>query len=94
MPTSFFILREGRVRVERIDGAGSVKVASLGPGDIFGEIALLRDVPRTATVRALTPLRLLGLDRGVFIATVTGHPASAEAAGSIVAARLPGPVIG
>jgi len=71
---------------------GGVKKATLGPGDFFGEIALLRDVPRTATVRATTALRLHALDRDTFVSTVTGHAASAEAAGSIVAARLPSPV--
>jgi CRP-like cAMP-binding protein len=50
-------------------------------------------VPRTATVRALTPLVLAALERDVFVATLTHHPASAEAVGSIVAARLPVPVI-
>jgi hypothetical protein len=47
-------------------------------------------VPRTATVRALTPLVLAALERDVFVATLTHHPASV---GSIVAARLPVPVI-
>jgi hypothetical protein len=86
---SFYVVADGRAVVE----AGGEQVRTLEPGDFFGEIALLRDVPRTATVRALTPLRLFALDRETFVATVTGHPASAEAAGSIVAARLPRPVI-
>jgi len=86
---NFYVIAEGRASVE----IGSTSIRTLGPRDVFGEVALLRDVPRTATVRAITPLRLLGLDRETFLATVTGHPASAEAAGSIVAARLPGPVI-
>ena len=73
-----------------VDGG---RARELGAGEFFGEIALLRDVPRTATVRAITALRLFALERDTFVATVTGHPASAEAAGSIVAARLPGPVI-
>lgn len=85
----FYVIADGRAVVE----AGGERIRTLEPGDFFGEIALLRDVPRTATVRALTPLRLLALDRETFVATVTGHPASAEAAGSIVAARLPSPVI-
>ena len=61
----------------------------LGPGEFFGEIALLRDVPRTATVRALDGLRLYALERDDFIAAVTGHAPSREAADSVVAARLP-----
>lgn len=85
----FYVIAGGRAAVE----TGDRRMRTLGPGDFFGEVALLRDVPRTATVRAITPLRLLALDRETFVATVTGHPASAEAAGSIVAARLPSPVI-
>jgi MFS family permease len=76
--------------------AGSAEVSAdgeerprLGPGDFFGEIALLRDVPRTATVTAVEPLRLYALERDDFIAAVTGHAPSREAAESIVSARLP-----
>ena len=85
----FYVIRDGRAEVE-VDGG---RVRSLGPGESFGEVALVQDVPRTATVRALTDLELLTLDRKVFVATLTHHPASAEAAGSIVAARLASPVI-
>jgi CRP-like cAMP-binding protein len=59
-----------------------------GPGEFFGEISLLRDVPRTATVRAKTDVELRALERDDFIAAVTGHAASAEAADSVVATRL------
>jgi CRP-like cAMP-binding protein len=59
-----------------------------GPGEFFGEISLLRDVPRTATVRAKTEVELRALERDEFIGAVTGHTASAEAADSVVATRL------
>ncbi len=85
----FYVIAEGRAAAE----IAGKEVRTLEAGDFFGEIALLRDVPRTATVRAVSPLRLFALDRETFLATVTGDPASAEAAGSIVAARLPRPVI-
>jgi len=81
----FYVIAEGTVTVE-IDGA---EANTLGRGDFFGEIALLRDVPRTATVRALDELRLYALERDDFIAVVTGHAPSREAADSVVAARLP-----
>jgi CRP-like cAMP-binding protein len=84
----FYVIADGRASVV----VGAEPVRTLEPGDFFGEIALLRDVPRTATVRAVTALRLLALDRETFVSTVTGHAASAEAAGSVVAARLPSPV--
>jgi len=81
----FYVIRSGRAAVE-IDGA---ETSELGPGDFFGEIALLHDVPRTATVRALDELDLYALERDDFLAAVTGHAPSRAAADNIVAARLP-----
>ena len=80
----FYIVDEGDVEIV-IDGD---VVRETGPGGYFGEIALLRDLPRTATVRAKGDVELLGLDRDDFIAAVTGHDASAEVADSVIATRL------
>jgi len=80
----FYVVEDGEVEVE-IDGA---PVRRHGPGGFFGEIALLRDVPRTATVRALIETRLVAVERDEFLAAVTGHAPSVEAAGAVVAARL------
>ena len=85
----FYVLVDGSAVVE----ADGRRLRTLGRGDFFGEIALLKDVPRTATITASSDLDLMALDRQIFLATVTGDAASAEAAGSIVAARLPSPVI-
>jgi CRP-like cAMP-binding protein len=60
----------------------------LGPGSSFGEIALLRDAPRTATVSAAGAVRLLRLDRGPFLATVTGNRSSSDTANAVVGSRL------
>src|SRR5207302_1821977 len=81
----FYVIADGRAGVELDDGT----LRELGPGDFFGEIALLRDVPRTATVRALEPLKLYAVERDEFIAAVTGHAPTLAAAESVVVSRMP-----
>jgi MFS family permease len=80
----FYLVDKGDMDVS-IDGE---VVSTLGPGDHFGEIALLRDVPRTATVTARSDASLLALERDEFVSAVSGHPVSREAADAVVAARL------
>jgi hypothetical protein len=80
----FYVIVSGEVEVA-IDGQTR---ATQGADDHFGEIALLRDVPRTATVKATADTELLALERDDFLAAVTGHAASAEAAEAVVGARL------
>jgi nitroimidazol reductase NimA-like FMN-containing flavoprotein (pyridoxamine 5'-phosphate oxidase superfamily) len=62
----FFIIVEGKVEVLREDDGQTRKLAELGPGEFFGEIALMRDLARTATVRALEPATLLAMERDAF----------------------------
>jgi MFS family permease len=80
----FYVIEDGTVEVL---GDG-VQVTTLGPGEVFGEIALLRRVPRTATVRARTDLRLQSLTSDRFLFAVTGVPASAHQARAHVDERL------
>jgi MFS family permease len=80
----FYVIVEGEVEVS----AEGEPVATQGPGGYFGEIALLRDVPRTATVTAKTPLVLYALEREDFLASVTGHAPSAKAAETVISSRL------
>ncbi|MFL5726947.1 MAG: MFS transporter [Chloroflexota bacterium] len=96
VPAGTWVIREGDAgdRFYIVD-AGSVQVEirgevvrEQGPGSSFGEIALLRAVPRTASVRALTGCRLLALERDVFLSTVAGHAPSRTAADAIIAERL------
>lgn len=83
----FYIVAEGELDVTQ----GGVAISELGTGDYFGEIALLRDTSRTATVTARSDTVLYALDREDFLAAVTGHPQSAEAAETVMSARLAGP---
>jgi Cyclic nucleotide-binding domain/Major Facilitator Superfamily len=82
----FYVVAEGSVEVVR-DG---VRRAVIERGGGFGEVALLRDSPRIATVRALEPGRLLALDREAFIDTVVKYPRAQQAAGRIVDLHLEG----
>jgi general stress protein 26 len=62
----FFIIVDGEVEVVRGGDDGEEALATLSSGQFFGEMAILRDMPRTATVRALTPTTLLTMARGDF----------------------------
>jgi MFS family permease len=81
----FYIVDSGTVRVTLESGE-----KELGAGEYFGEIALLRDVPRTATVTTTTAARLYALERADFLAAVTGHALAEAAAEEVVGERLAG----
>ena len=80
----FYIVLEG----EAVVSMGGREVSRPKRGDYFGEIALLRDVPRTATVVAVTDMSLLTLEREDFLAAVTVSRSSVEAADAEIERRL------
>jgi CRP-like cAMP-binding protein len=80
----FFVIESGLVDVTH-DGA---VLRQEGTGDFFGEIGLLRDVPRTATVVAVEDTVLLSLGRDDFLAAVTGQGDAFRAADDVVSFRL------
>ena len=95
-PAGTQVVREGDAGQEYhliVEGEAGVTVRGtprrdLGPGDGFGEIALLRDVPRTATVTTRGAMRTYSLQRADFLAAVTGHPFSAATAEDLVRGTL------
>jgi signal-transduction protein with cAMP-binding, CBS, and nucleotidyltransferase domain len=82
----FYVLASGELEVE----AGGRRSRLDRTGDYLGEIALLRSIPRTATVTALSDARLYALEREDFLAAVTGHSAVSAAADAVVERRLAG----
>jgi MFS family permease len=95
-PAGAVVMREGEVGelfYLIIAGSAAVSVRGksrppLAAGDCFGEIALLRGIPRTATVVADQPLSTLALGREAFLVAVTGNSMSSAAADALVAQRL------
>ena len=80
----FYAIERGTLSVE-ID---EKPVRELEAGDYFGEIALLRNTPRTATVRVVTEASLVTLGRDEFLAAVTDHVTASRAAMDAVGERL------
>jgi MFS family permease len=80
----YYVIRNGELAVS----TSGTRVRTLGRGDGFGEIALLRDVPRTATVTAIRSSSLVALDREHFLDAVNGSPLSKAAADAVIDVRL------
>jgi CRP-like cAMP-binding protein len=84
-----FIVVDGVATVSRADAP----VGMIGPGSIAGELALLYDVPRTATVVALTPMRVLALSAREFRALLDVAPCVRAAVQGIATARASEPAV-
>jgi CRP-like cAMP-binding protein len=80
----FFVIVNGRAKVSR----RGRKVGELGPGDFFGELALLIDANRNATVTALTPMEAIVLSRREFEAALADAPRMTRKIMAGMAARL------
>jgi CRP-like cAMP-binding protein len=79
-----YIVAEGEVELSKRTGW----YTAMGPGALFGEIALLRDTPRNATATAAGPGLLLAREQEDFLAALTGHARAHEAADALVRDRL------
>ncbi len=70
---ALFVVVDGAVEITRATPQGSYVLNTLGPGDAFGELALIDDFPRSATARVVTPGRLLILYKSDFDALIEGN---------------------
>lgn len=70
-----YVIREGHVKVTKLSGDGREKILELlGPGDFFGEMSLLDDAPRSASVKSLTETHILALSRPDFLKELRRNP--------------------
>ena len=84
-----YIILSGRAEVVKSDGSDRASLlATLGVGEPFGELALLGEWKRTATVRAIEETTCLGMDRWVFLAHLQRQPAMAVKMLQFVTQRL------
>ena len=85
-----YVIATGRLGVQLHDpnGGATRRIDALGPGDFFGEMALLTGEPRSATIRAETPARVLRLDRERFEMLVRAQPSSFLAIARVLSRRL------
>lgn len=83
-----YVLVQGRVEVFRRVDSHEYPVATLGEEECFGEMSILEDVPRAASVRALEPTRVLKIDRESFRELITERPQIAFAIFKILGGRL------
>jgi CRP-like cAMP-binding protein len=86
---AFFIIVSGRVEVVKdIDGPTPVVLASFGPGDFFGEIATIKHLPRSASVRALEDTQCLVIWRADFEGFISHFPEAAAQVETVARERL------
>ena len=83
-----FIIRSGRVEVVQERGGQTERLAELKAGEVFGEMALLDEFPRSATVRAIEPTTCLGIQRWHFKGILESHPQLALALLPVLTRRL------
>lgn len=87
--TAFFVIISGRVEVVKdIDGPSPVVLAYFGPGDFFGEIASIKHLPRSASVRAIEDTQCLVIWRADFDGFISHFPEAAAQVEAVARERL------
>lgn len=89
MGNEVYVIISGEVEVVgEQPGGGETVISRVGPGEFFGEIALIRNAPRMATVRALTDLDVLVMHRGAFLSLFTHLPALRQTFQQVIQQRI------
>src|SRR5436305_12028519 len=83
-----FIIHSGKVDIIQEKDGKQSKLATLGPGDVIGEMALLDEFPRSASARAVEPTTALGIQRWHFKGILESHPQLALALLPILSRRI------
>jgi len=83
-----FIIRSGKVEIIQERDGTQTKIATLGPGEVIGEMALLDEFPRSATARAIEPTTVIGIQRWHFLGILQSHPQLALALLPILSRRI------
>jgi CRP-like cAMP-binding protein len=83
-----YVILQGKADVELESGGGSIKVAELGQNAIVGEMGILSDSPRSATIVAAAPTSALRIDKRVFLELLTQFPQMSVAVMRELASRL------
>lgn len=85
---AMFLVLSGTVGISDRDVADDTLIDTIGPGDFFGEMALIANTPRSATVKALEPAELIAIDKKRFLASIHENPALAIALINTFVSRL------
>lgn len=85
---SMYVLMEGECRVTKRSGSREVLLAERGPGEVIGEMALLSEAPRSATITAVTPMKVLRLEQDAFQSVLRSSPEAALAILDTMTGRL------
>jgi len=88
MGDSMFVIQQGTVEVLREEGGRTFRLTLLGPGDLFGEMALCEKECRSATVRAVGDARVLTVDKRTFLRRVQEDPSLAFRVLQTMSARI------
>ena len=88
MGDTMYVILEGRTQVRKLAGDAEVVLGERGPGEVLGEMSLLDQAPRVASVIALTPVRAMVIDQETFMALIDWSPSAARSVLKMFAQRI------